>query len=504
MFYSYNAKTPRRPSRVPMRLLILPVIALTLLMFAFAPVAAPAQGKPNAQPAITDFFNLGPIGGKAYPTDAANLGDAKSALTVASVALKRPGAEAGLVAGDMIVGAGKPFEKDAYLELAHAIEAAQATESGALKLSIRRKGAASELSVTLPVYGLATNPGGKPGDAMRDALLKDALQFLAIQQQPDGSFPCTLNAEPGIVVQTSIAGLAFLAAGSTASSGDHARRVEKAAEFVLENVGVQKGYKKLNGKNSDYTHWSLGYGAIFLAHVFKLTDAKWLSKSSLKGIKSKLTWIRGKIYAGMEKSGGFGHGPGGPNLLNYVELEAMSNLLIAALGCINNCNAGIDLDVKKLDPMFKFVEDCTDESGNVGYSTTEPQSLIHLPTRSAGLANALATLGMYEDKLFVKVTSFAKSHFADAFGGHSTPIVGVLAMALVAKREKALDDFWKAMRHELTMAQSPDGTFAYRPTADTQMMGMNLDRDMNACWTSSHWALVLCLEKTGVPLWMGP
>ena len=70
--------------------------------------------------------------------------------------------------------------------------------------------------------------------------------------------------------------------------------------------------------------------------------------------------------------------------------------------------------------------------------------------------------------------------------------------------EDALDDFWKTMRHEFTMLISPDGTFAYRPTVDTQMLGMNLDRDMNACWTTSHWALLLCLEKTGVPLWMGP
>ena len=485
-----------------MRPFFLLSLAIALLMLAFVPVSAPAQGKPNAQPAITDFFNLGPIGGKAYPTDAANLGDAKSALTVVGVAAKRPGAEAGLAAGDIILGAGKAFEKDAYLELAQAIEAAQATESGALKLNIRRKGASSELSLTLPVYGAATNPGGKPGDAMRDALLKDALQFLAIQQQPDGSFPCTLNAEPGIVVQTSLAGLAFLAAGNTASSGDHARRVEKAAEYVLDNVGVQKQFKTLNGKNSDYTHWSLGYGAIFLAHVMKLTDAKWLNKSSLKGIKSKLNSIRGKIYSGMKESGGFGHGPGGPNLLNYVELEAMSNLLLTALGCIKQC--GMDLDVKKLEPMLKFVEACTDAEGNVGYSTTEPQSLIHLPTRSAGLSNALAALGMKEHALFPKVTACAKANFANAFGGHSTPTMGVLAMALVARREDALDDFWKTMRHEFTMLISPDGTFAYRPTVDTQMLGMNLDRDMNACWTTSHWALLLCLEKTGVPLWMGP
>ncbi len=484
-----------------MRLPITLVLAFVTLLFVLVPIQAPAQSRPATPAAAHDFLNLGPIGGKALPARAAVLGDAKAGLSVATVALKRPGAEAGLLPDDVIVGAGILFEKDAYVELAEAIEAAQAG-NGALKLNIRRKGASSELSLTLPSYGAATNPGGKPGDAMRDALLKDSLQFLAIQQQPDGSFPCTLNAEPGIVVQTSLAGLAFLAAGNTASSGDHARRVEKAAEFVLENVGVQKQFKTLNGKNNEYTHWSLGYGAIFLAHVFKLTDAKWLSKSSLKGIKSKLTWIRGKIYSGMKESGGFGHGPGGPNVLGYVELEAMSNLLLSALGCIKQC--GIDLDAKKLEPMLKFCEACTDAEGSVGYSTTEPQSLIHLPTRSAGLANALAALGLKEHALFPRVTACAKASFANAFGGHSTPVMGVLAMALVAKRESALDAFWKAMRHEFTMLISPDSTFAYRPTADTQMLGMNLDRDMNACWTSSHWALVLCLEKTGVPLWMGP
>jgi hypothetical protein len=265
---------------------------------------------------------------------------------------------------------------------------------------------------------------------------------------------------------------------------------------------VQKQFRTLNGKNNDYTHWSLGFGAIFLAHVYKLTDAKWLAKSSLKGIKSKLPAVRGKIYSGMQPSGGFGHGPGGANQLGYVELEAMSNLLLAALGCIKQC--GIDVDDKKLEPMLKFVEQCTDESGSVGYSTTPPQSLLHLPTRSAGLSNALAALGMKQHALYAKVSACAKADFAHAFGGHSTPILGVLALALVAGREKALDEFWKAMRHEFTMAQSPDGTFAYRPTADTQMMGMNLDRDMNACWTTSHWVLVLCLEKTGLPLWIGP
>lgn len=470
----------------------LPFLAALALLLAGTPTSAPAQAKPAA----TDLFNLGPIGGKATLADAASLADAKSGLSVASVALRRPGATAGLQAGDIIVGAGSLFEKDAYTELAAAIEAAQAG-NGALKLLIRRKGASSELNVELPKY-TDVNAGGKPGNAMRDALLKDALQFLAIQQGPDGSFPCTLNAEPGVVVQTSIAGLAFLAAGNTAEKGDHARRVEKAAEYVLENVGVQKQFRTLNGKNNDYTHWSLGFGAIFLAHVMKLTDAKWLAKSSLKGIKQKLTSIRGKIYSGMQPGGGFGHGPGGPNALGYVELEAMSNLLLTALGCIKQC--GSDVDTKKLEPMLKFVEQCTDESGSVGYSTTPPQSLLHLPTRSAGLANALAALGLKDHALFPKVTACAKADFANAFGGHSTPIMGVLAMALVAKRENALDDFWKAMRSEFTMAQSPDGTFAYRPTADTQMMGMNLDRDMNACWTTSHWVLVLCLEKTGLTL----
>jgi hypothetical protein len=489
-----------------MRPVFLLYFSCVSLLLALTPIHAPsAQGKPAAAPKVGDYYSLGPLGGKAVPAAGAAAGGAKSGLCVKALRPKCAGIEAGLAIDDIIIGFGdKLFEARCYAELAGAIEAAEnaTTDEGALlKLKVLRKGETKELSVKLAPFGAANNAGGKPGETVRDALVKDALLFLARQQQSDGSFPCTLNAEPGIVVQTCLAGLAFLAAGNTAEKGDHANRVRKAAEFVLDAAGEQKQYRTLGGKNNLYTHWSLGYGALFLAHVYKLTDEKWLAKSSLKRIKSRLESIKGKVLSGMAPSGGFGHGPGGPNVLNYVETEVLSNLMLTALGCIKAC--GCELDAKKLEPMLAFCKACTDDQGNVGYSTTEPQSLIRLPTRSAGLSNALAALGLKQDPLYAKVTQCAKVNFAEAFEGHSTPIMGLLSMGLVAQRTGALEDFWKAMRGELTMARCGDGAFAYRPTNDTQMMGMNLDRDMNECWTTSHWVILLGLDKAGVPLWLG-
>ena len=124
-------------------------------------------------------------------------------------------------------------------------------------------------------------------------------------------------------------------------------------------------------------------------------------------------------------------------------------------------------------------------------------------TRSAGAANALATLGQKSHAICPKLVACAKANFAQAFEGHSTPTMHQLSMALVAARENALDEYWKAMRAEFTMVRNADGSFAYRPTADTALLGMNLDRDMNECWTTSHWTLVLCLDRVGLPLWKG-
>ena len=87
-------------------------------------------------------------------------------------------------------------------------------------------------------------PGGRPGGG---ADVDAALAFLAKQQSRDGSF-----GRANQLALTGMAGLAFLAAGSTPKRGPHAERIAKACEFILA----------CQADGRAFTHPSSGYSAI--------------------------------------------------------------------------------------------------------------------------------------------------------------------------------------------------------------------------------------------------
>lgn len=445
--------------------------ALLVLLFC---AAHTAQQKP------ADLYNLGPVGGKASLTRHAD----KPALSIVEVFKDSPAARAGLKAGDVLVG----FEKDAYLELGDAILKAEADEHATLELAVRRGAEDLTLKAVLAHH---------KDIADRDkAILSAACKWLASQQDNEGAFRCTISPEVSQVVLTSLAGMAWLGAGYKPHEGEYAGNIVKAAEFVIENVGEQKNHRKLQGKNNDQTNWSLGYGGIFLAHVLKAADEKWLKRGPLKRLESKLKWIRDRILKQAEGDGGFGAGPGGANLLDYVHVEVVSNFCVAALGCIKQ--AGVDVPADKLEPLLAYIEKCIGGDGGVHYSHDKMWGAE--VGRTAGAMNAFAASGATGRESYARMKAYFAKNRQHAFGGHSTPTMHQLAVAIACAREGTLDEYWSEQGREFTMVRNPDHTFASRPTADTQRLGMNLDRDLGSVWTTAHWVLVVSLRTGGCPL----
>ncbi|MCC6572168.1 MAG: hypothetical protein IT462_00120 [Planctomycetes bacterium] len=495
---------------------LIPATAVMLLWAVSWPhVQAEVKSPPMGVP---DRYNLSVIGGKAedYCGDALPE-NAKRALHVKTVVAEWRGAKAGLMAEDVIYGAGgKVFEKNAYLELADAIEAAESQTEDAkaqVVLKVQRtettgsgkttKSTTRTLEVTVAMRVFGEGAGKTiPGAALEKDILERGAKWLAGEQQADGSFFTTLSVENGLVVLTSIAGMALMAAGNTAEEGKYSAHVLRAAEFVMETVGVQKKFKMIDGKRYDQTNWSLGYGGLFLAWVYERADKKWLGKSSLKRLKNKLEWVRDRILANMEDSGGFAAGPGGPNALGYVELEVMSNFVLASLGAIKA--VGISVDDKKLEKAVAYVRACAGETGGVGYSTRPGEIRQQEVGRTAGAANAFAALGLTADPLYDRMQKFVQKHVARAFGGHSTPTMHQLSVAIASYRAgpEAWEEYWRAQRREFTMVRSEDGAFSYRPTEDTKRLNINLDRDLTRVWTTAHWLLILRLDDGAVPLWV--
>ncbi|MCA8914760.1 MAG: PDZ domain-containing protein [Planctomycetes bacterium] len=461
------------------------VPSLIILAVLIACIARPPQVV--AEPKYPDLYNLGPIGGKATVVEAG--------LQVAEVYRSGPGKAAGLSVGDVITGvADKKFGADPYLELADAILAAEAdAKAHTVALKVNRGEEQITISAVLAHY---------PDDAARRKAIRDgALKWLAGQQDSkEGGFYSTMSPEVSQVVLTSLAGLCWLTDSGLSPDSRYVEEVLEAADFVVDKVGEQKQYKKLAGKNNNQTNWSLGYGGIFLAHVVKAAEGDGqMKKSALNTYKKKLGWIRDHIFKQAEENGGFGHGPGGANILDYIHFEAMSNVCLAALGCIRA--AGVEVDDGKLAPLIKYVESCQMPDGGIGYAHDKLWGSEE--GRTAGAMNAFGALGVSDRESYPEMQAYFEKHIAEAFNGHSTPTMHQLSVALACRRHGLMDKYWDVQRREFTMVRNPDFTFAYRPTADTIRMGDNLDRNIGLVWTTCQWLLVNELENGAASLWVG-
>lgn len=470
------------------------------------PVPQPGQGGNGLPPGFprpgggqapqgsgADLYNLGPIGGKAAMTTTP-----KAGLDVKELVAKAPGEVGGLKEGDLIIGAPNPFKADAYHELGAAIELAEQAKKdkdAVVELRVLRGGKEVTVKVNVPAYG----PEAKkfPAGKMRDAVVAKALEYLSKQQQGDGGWECHLSGENGRVVMTSLCGMAMLAAGNTAAKGDYRTNVKKAADFVAANIGKESEFGAMggNGANWNQTNWGLGYGGMFLAEV--------QAASPLPQLKEKLTWVRDQILTNMEATGGFAHGPGGPNALNYLELEIVSNYCIAALG--GAMANGLEVDKTKLEKALAYIQACGGGKGGVGYSTRQGQVGWGDPGRTGGAIMAFGAVGRADHPYYRPMVGFLAGNLREIIDGHVSPTMHHLSAASACWREggKTWDAYWEAQRNECTMLRNPDGTFTGRPTKESAQMGRNNDLDLGTVWNTAHWMIILCLEKDNLPVWFG-
>ncbi|MHC4839823.1 MAG: DUF6288 domain-containing protein [Planctomycetota bacterium] len=455
------------------------------------------RNKPDAPTGKAgDWYNLGPIGGKATMQKSPSKGIG-SGLTVHDITSDGPAEKAGLKTGDMIIGAPKNFTANAYHELAKSIEAAEAqrkAKSAIVKLKVMRAG--KEITVEVKVRHFGKDASKFPAGDMRDTIVDESLSWLAKQQQGDGGWECHLSGENGRTVMTSLCGMAFLAAGHDSGSGKYKTNVLKAAKFVMLNAGKESAFgANRGGANWNQTNWGLGYGGLFLAEANKA--------STIKGARDRLQEIADIICKNMESSGGFAHGPGGPNALNYLELEIVSNYCVAALGgAIAN---GCEVPKGKIEAALSFIEKCGGGKGGVGYSPRKGQVGHGDPGRTGGAMMAFGAVGRDNHAYYKSMKGWLQGNFRKIIDGHVSPTMHHLSAAAAAWREggKMWDGYWDTQRQECTMLRNPDSTFTGRPTAESAQMGRNNDMDLGAVWNTAHWTIILCLENDNLPVWCG-
>lgn len=470
-----------------------------------------------------DLYNLGLLGAKARDADAAPQsaeppsgmrrvemsGDPKAAddgpnrLRVEMLFPDGPAHRAGLRPGDVIVGvSGKSFKEGSLGPLAQALVKAESgqTKGGVVALTVERGDRKEPLRIDVVVPQGGKDAATPAAGRARDALLASAASWLAKRQAEDGGFAETLSGSNGAVVQTACAGLVWLATGSDLTNGPFADNVARAARFVASRAGEESSLGPAGGANWSQVNWGLAHGAIFLGELH--------ARSPDPDVAGALVRCAEALVRNQEASGGWAHGPGGPNALGYVELNIVSGLALGGLGLAQR--AGFAIPAETLRKAEEYIVLSGGGDGGVGYSTQPGQRGAGNIGRTAGTWLGVASLGMKGSAWGKKLEGYVRQHAGEVYGGHASLmqhhlLAGVAAQAVGADAAKT---YWAVCERDLVLARAPDGSFQPRPWHESLSMRSNSDVSFGEVWTTAAWAIVLGAEpvkggRPGLPAWTG-
>lgn len=522
------------------------VLILALGILCGLPAVVAAQ--PSKEP---DTFNLGALGAEGLPVGkkaGKELGLPKDTLGIRILVIPdgTPAQAAGLQIDDIVVGTGRGMfvkKKDPIYTLIEALDFAAGQKTPTLKLMVVRGGKQTTIDVTLPALGRHSKTC--PTECERcDKLIHESLAFLVAGQNEDGSFNAGTGGVNGKVVVTSWCGLALLASGSTPKDGPYAESIRKAADYVREHAGQEEQWPGMGGDGGDgkggdgqggtdspgaggtgpergggggggggngggigrlppgvkpnwnQTNWPLSIAPWFLCEVLNHDREN-------AELLTRLKEISAQLLKNQEVTGGWAHGPGGPNALNYVELEIMSNYALAAFGMMRRM--GIEVPQDPIEKALLYVEATSAGDGGVGYSTRPGQQGGGDPGRTAGGIVAFARLNQKNRPFFKKMGSFLKTNLEDVPFGHVSPVMHFLATAFACQDlpPEYWTEFMNLFRLEIMAARRPDGSFSARPTEETAQLHSNSDRNMGPYWTTGCYAIILQVKKGKLPVCTG-
>jgi hypothetical protein len=312
-----------------------------------------------------------------------------------------------------------------------------------------------------------------------------ALEWLAKKQQ-GGAIEA---GNGGTVVITCIAALAWMANGSTATSGPYSKNVTQAMQYICRTVapGAKNKGKTASGMEFEgFGNWDLGYAGIFLSEYYQ--------QAPTPALKEKMEFIVQKMCDQREPNKGWGHAPN----FAYKDLVVVSSACLGALGSMKNM-CGIAVPEEAIEGGWKYME-ASSAGGTVGYSPRNGQKGWGHAGRASGAAWAMARAGVTA-KYFDQVAKFCKQDQKNLIKDHASPTLHYLWGGLWAYM--AGPENWKEYKTNFLdwwlSGQQADGSFKCPTEADVKAsLGMDTDAMVGACYPTAVYALVfeLPFEKT--------
>ena len=309
---------------------------------------------------------------------------------------------------------------------------------------------------------LLTTAGDAEITDQLDDTIASGLYFLASTQNDDGSWEGGRFGKN--VAITSLACLAMMGDGNTASRGPYADHILRGVNFILDST-KENGLIASQANNGPmYGH---GFAMLFLGEIYGMTDGGADTAISSNIHEALVKGIR-LIEQTQNEEGGWRYNP--------VPYDADVSVTICQIMALRSArNAGIEVSSETIDRAVEYVRSAQNPDGGFRYQVSAGSSAW--PRSAAGVAS-LYYAGIYSDDSIDRgleylmgtalpgSTNASRSHY---FYGQ---YYAVQSMFLAGDEHWAT--WWPAIRSELISTQLDDGAWEDRSAGKTYGTSMSL------------------------------
>lgn len=278
--------------------------------------------------------------------------------------------------------------------------------------------------------------------APTQSAINKALAYLARRQNEDGSFGSG-NYSRNVAV-CSLAGMAFMAAGSTPGRGPFGQNADRTVDFILAHA-QDAGFITSEGANSHGPMYGHGFATLFLAETFGMT---WRMD-----VGDKLAKAVAQIVASQNEDGGWRYFPEKKDADISVTVCQVMALRAAR-------NAGVFVPPETIDAAVDYVKRSQNPDGGFMYMIEGGPSAF--PRSAAGVV-ALYSAGIYEGEEITKGLDYLMQFKPRANQLDREPHYFYGHYYAVQAMWHAGGDYWRgwypAIRNELLGRQRDDGSW---------------------------------------------
>jgi len=276
-----------------------------------------------------------------------------------------------------------------------------------------------------------------------DRAIEQGLAWLGKGQNADGSYGS--GTYRGNIAVTSLAGLAFMAAGSSPGRGLYGPQIDKALVHVMDNT-APSGFIAIPSAGTHGPMYSHGFGALFLAEAYGMTRRPEIREKLQKAVRL--------IVDTQNNEGGWRYQP--------VRSDADLSVTICQINALRAArNAGIFVPKETVDNCIKYVKQSQNTDGGFRYMLQGGVSAF--PRSAAGIV-ALYSAAEYDGKEVDSGIAYLKQYmpeikfgqrYSHYFYGHY-----YAAQAMWIRGGEDWNTWYPAIRDELVRRQMTNGSWS--------------------------------------------